>query len=174
MSLKRTALQIFFIIITTCSAIAQKQIDYQSDWGERRPSFPDCLILKSNVVFVHQDMTMSCDSAVFNTKDNFIEAFGSIHLWQDTIDLYGDQVYYDGNTKTAEIFGKVVTLQDGGMTLQTDYIVWEREAQTVRYTNSADIWNDESTLKSLMGTYYTDTKIIEFTDRVRKIGRAHV
>ena len=114
MSLKRTALQIFFIVITTCSAIAQKQIDYQSDWGERRPSFPDCLILKSNVVFVHQDMTMSCDSAVFNTKDNFIEAFGNIHLWQDTIDLYGDQVYYDGNTKTAEIFGKVVTLQDGG------------------------------------------------------------
>ena len=167
MSLKRTALQIFFIVITTCSAIAQKQIDYQSDWGERRPSFPDCLILKSNVVFVHQDMTMSCDSAVFNTKDNFIEAFGNIHLWQDTIDLYGDQVYYDGNTKTAEIFGKVVTLQDGAMTLQTDYIVWEREAQTVRYTNSADIWNEESTLKSLMGTYYTDTKIIEFTDRVR-------
>ena len=75
MSLKRTALQIFFIIITTCSAIAQKQIDYQSDWGERRPSFPDCLILKSNVVFVHQDMTMSCDSAVFNTKDNFMVTY---------------------------------------------------------------------------------------------------
>ena len=49
---------------------AQKQVYYSSDWGEKLPSFPNHLILKSNVVFVHENMTMTCDSAIFNTEEN--------------------------------------------------------------------------------------------------------
>jgi lipopolysaccharide assembly outer membrane protein LptD (OstA) len=109
---------------------------------------------------------MDCDSAVFHTEENFIEAFGLIHISQDTIHLYGDRVYYDGNTKVAEIFGDTVILHDDKVTLQTDYMVWERDYETVRYTNAADIWDEESTLYSLTGTYYTATKQFEFSDNV--------
>ena len=91
----------FAILLSLAYGLAaQKQIDYQSDWGERKPSFPNQLILCRNVIFHHDNMTMNCDSAVFHTDDNFIEAFGEIHLYQDTVHLYGERVYYDGNTKT--------------------------------------------------------------------------
>ena len=155
------------LLSLACGLAAQKQIDYQSDWGERKPSFPNQLILCRNVIFHHDDMTMNCDSAVFHTEDNFIEAFGEIHLYQDTTHLYGDRVYYDGNTKTAEIFGETVILQEGGTTLETDYMVWDRVAETIRYTNSAEIWDEKSTLRSLIGTYYTGKKRFEFTDKVQ-------
>ena len=139
MKLTQKALPFLILIFFACSVSAQKKIDYKSDWGERLPSFPNQLILKSNVVFAHEGMTMDCDSAVFHTEENFIEAFGLIHISQDTIHLYGDRVYYDGNTKVAE---------------------------TVRYTNAADIWDEESTLYSLTGIYYTATKQFEFSDNV--------
>ena len=58
---------------------AQKQVYYSSDWGEKLPSFPNQLILKSNVVFVHENMTMTCDSAIFNTEENLINAYNNIH-----------------------------------------------------------------------------------------------
>lgn len=163
----RRLLPLVFLLSLVYGVAAQKQIDYQSDWGERKPSAPDQLILCRNVVFHHENMTMDCDSAVFHTEDNFIEAFGEIHLYQDTTHLYGDRVYYDGNTKTAEIFGESVILQDGNVTLETDYMVWDRVAETVRYTNSAEIWDEESTLRSLMGTYHTGVKQFEFTDKVQ-------
>jgi lipopolysaccharide export system protein LptA len=167
MKFTQKALQFLLIVFLSCSVLAQKQIDYKSDWGERLPSFPNQLILKSNVVFFHDGMTMLCDSAIFHTKDDYIEAFGNIHIHQDTIHLYGDNVYYDGKTKVAEIFGDTVRLTDDKMTLFTDYMLWERTYNEVRYTNSAVIQDGESTLESVFGTYYTQTKIFEFTDRVK-------
>ncbi len=167
MAFRRTFWLLGLIVSASCSLIAQKQIDYQSDWGERRPSFPNQLILRSNVIFFHDGMTMHCDSAVLHTEDDFVEAFGNIHCYQDTTHLYGDKVQYDGNTKIAEIFGKVVTLQDGATTLQTDCLVWDREAETVRYTTGADIWDEENTLRSEEGTYFVGEKLFEFTDKVR-------
>ncbi len=162
------SLGLLWLMISAFGSLeAQKQIDYKSDWGERRPSFPNQLILKSNVFFFHEDMTMLCDSAVFHTEDNYIEAFGRIHLYQDTIHLYGDRVYYDGDTKVAEIFGDVVRLEDGATTLKTDYLVWERTFETVRYTTGAEIWDEENTLTSLNGTYHTADKVFEFADSVK-------
>ena len=43
----------------------------------------------------------------------------------------------------------------------------DRVAETIRYTNSAEIWDEESTLRSLIGTYYTGKKRFEFTDKVQ-------
>ena len=43
----------------------------------------------------------------------------------------------------------------------------DREAQTVRYTTHAYIWDEENTLESELGTYLIDTKIFEFTKQVK-------
>lgn len=159
-----------FLLLTTTTLFqrvsAQKEVYYSSDWGEKLPSFPNHLILKSNVVFIHEDMTMTCDSAVFNTEENLINAYYNIHIYQDTLHLYGDEFFYNANTKVAEVFGDTVTLHDEKMTLQTDYMVMDRVAQTVRYTTHAEIWDEENTLESNFGTYLIDTKAFEFTDKV--------
>lgn len=159
---------IIFLTITTLSqrVSAQKEVTYSSDWGEKLPSFPNHLILKSNVIFIHEGMTMTCDSAVFNTKENLINAYHNIHIYQDTLHLYGDEFIYDANIKVAEVFGDTVTLHDGKITLQTDYMVMDRVEQTVRYTTHADIWDEKNTLQSQKGTYLINTKTFEFTDHV--------
>ena len=170
-NLKKIVAISLLIIATSFSltVFAQKEVIYSSDWGEKLPSFPNHLILKSNVVFVHEDMTMTCDSAVFNTEENLINAYNNIHIYQDTLHLYGDEFIYDADTKIAEIFGDTVTLYDNNTTLQTDYMVMDREAQTVRYTTHAYIWDEENTLESELGTYLIDTKIFEFTKKSEKM-----
>lgn len=165
--IKYVIVVLFFSIASLFHTVsAQKQIYYSSDWGEKLPSFPNHLILKSNVVFVHENMTMTCDSAVFNTQENLINAYNNIHIYQDTLHLYGDEFFYDANIKVAEVFGDTVNLYDGKINLQTDYMVMDRVAQTVRYTTHADIWDDENTLESQFGTYLMNTKVFEFTDQV--------
>lgn len=148
------------------SLFAQKKVDYKSDWGERMPSAPDNMVLKGNVVFVHEKMTMLCDSAVFYTAEDFIEAFGSIHIYQDTLHLYGSRADYDTRLRVAQIFGDEVLLLDGKTRLTTDYMVWERDFATVRYTDGAKIQDEENTLTSTLGTYHTDTKVFDFAGEV--------
>lgn len=163
-----TRIKIYLIALLSLSNVfAQKEISYSSDWGEKLPSFPNHLILKSNVVFVHEGMTMTCDSAVFNTQDNLINAYHNIHIYQDTLHLYGDEFFYDANIKVAEVFGDTVILHDDEVILQTDYMVMDRVLQTVRYTNHADIWDKENTLESQIGTYFIEPKTFEFAQKVK-------
>lgn len=162
----RAFLLVLGLVSVFGSCFAQEKINYKSDWGERMPSFPNHLVLKGNVVFEHEGMIMLCDSAILNKTENYISAYNNIHIYEDTVHLYGDELFYDGNTKVAEIFGKVVTLHDGKVTLQTDYMLLDRVENNVRYTNKADIWDEDNVLKSRFGTYYIDTKYFEFTDNV--------
>jgi lipopolysaccharide export system protein LptA len=156
------------MIVGESGVYAQKTIGYQSEIGERKPSMPDEWILKENVIFTHEGMTMFCDSAVLNKAENSFSAFGVIDIFQnDTIHLSGEQMYYDGNTKIAEIAGKVVTLEDGKTTLVTDYLVLERVPNIARYTTSAVIYDDRDTLESIFGTYFINDKNFIFTDRVK-------
>lgn len=166
--IKRNIVSILFMlaIFSFSTLSAQKEISYSSDWGEKIPSFPNHLILKSNVIFNHEGMTMTCDSAVFNTQDNIINAYNNIHIYQDTLHLYGDEFVYDANIKVAEVFGEIVTLHDDEVTLQTDYLVMDRVYQTVRYTTHANIWDKENTMESQMGTYFIETKTFEFAQDV--------
>ena len=62
-NLKKIVAISLLIIATSFSltVFAQKEVIYSSDWGEKLPSFPNHLILKSNVDFVHEDMKMTCD-----------------------------------------------------------------------------------------------------------------
>src|SRR5687768_13577990 len=60
------------------------------------------------VEFEHQGMRMTCDSAHFYQAKNLIDAFGHVHIWQgDTINIWGDKLKYDGNTKKADLTGNV-------------------------------------------------------------------
>ncbi|MDR1848285.1 MAG: hypothetical protein LBR17_09280 [Bacteroidales bacterium] len=157
----------FMFFAVNVSLMAQKEIEYQSDWGERRPAFPDDLILKTNVVFRHEGMVMYCDSAVLNKAVNQFSAFGIIDIYvDDTIHLSGDEVYYDGNTKIAEIMGDRVIMEDGKMTLITDYLVLERIPNIVKYTTSGVIYDSTDTLTSRKATYFMNDKTFDFTDSV--------
>src|SRR5688500_18410238 len=59
--------------------------------------------LIGNVLFEHNGVEMSCDSA-YLYDNNMFDAFSRIHIRQgDSLHLYGELLKYDGNEKQAEV-----------------------------------------------------------------------
>ncbi|MDD3667317.1 MAG: OstA-like protein [Bacteroidales bacterium] len=164
-------LKIIFIflclIIFTPNVFSQKKINYKASWSETRPSFPDEIIMTKEVEFEHEGMRMYCDSAIFNEKENRFRSFGNIHIVQhDSLHVWGDELYYEGETKVAEMFGEKVVMKDNNITLNTTYLILERIPNTVSYTRWADIYDNKSTLRSRQATYDMTTKDIYFVRKV--------
>src|SRR5574344_808434 len=161
---------IAFVICFCFTSFGQTKINYKCAFSQMRPSLPDQIIMTGNVLFTHEGMQMHCDSAIFNEKENWFNAFGHIHIEQgDTLHVWGDELYYVGASKIAEMFsspGKLVTMKDRKTVLKTTYLVLEREPKTVSYTRWADINDDKSTLRSRFGVYHLDSKDIDFLTNV--------
>lgn len=166
MKIKVVFIFLCFIIFIP-NLFSQKKINYQANWSETRPSHPNEIILVEKVEFEHDGMRMYCDSAIFNENENRFSAFGNIHIVQkDTLHVWGDELYYEGLARTAEMFGEEVIMQDNQITLKTTYLILERIPNTVSYTQWADIFDNESTLRSKEATYYMTNKDIRFANEV--------
>lgn len=150
------------LLLCSCLVLGQKKIDYSSKVGFVRPEKPDDMTLINNVVFVHDSMTMYCDSAIYNKKENYFFAFNNIVMVQNDTRLTGDELHYYGNERVGHLTGKTVILEDDEVTLQTDYLLLDRNDNTVRYVSGADIWDEENTLKSKEGIYFIDDKVFNF------------
>lgn len=154
-------------ILLSSNLYAQKKIDYRADWSDKIPSMPDEMIMTQNVMFEHEGMKMYCDSAIFNEKENRFEAFGNIFINQkDTLKIWGDELYYDGQTKIGELYGETIRMEDHRLMLETDYLILERIPNTISYNNWAYIYDSISTLKSQIGVYDLSYKEFVFTNKV--------
>ncbi len=122
--------------------------------------------LKGDVQFRHGNAIMSCDSAYFFSDDNYVDAYGHVHINQgDTLHLYGKFLKYDGNTKTAQI-RENVKLYDQKSTLTTNYLDYKMTEEIGYYTNGGNIVNGENKLKSEVGYYYAKPKIFYYHKKV--------
>lgn len=64
----------------------------------------DYQVLIGNVKFRKEGMYMYCDSAHFYDKTNSFNAYGNIKMEQgDTLFVYADELYYNGQTEIAKI-----------------------------------------------------------------------
>ena len=114
---------------------------------------PGVQILRGNVRFRHDSALMYCDSAYFYEKKNSLHAFGHVHLVQgDSLEGWGDVLFYDGNTKMAR-FRRNVRLVHGNTTLTTDSLNYNRAKDIAYYFSGGKIQDDLNTLTSLWGQY---------------------
>jgi len=121
--------------------------------------------LIGNVSFKHENVLMFCDSA-YLYSNNMLDAFGNVHIQQgDSINLYGDLLKYNGNTKKAEI-QKNVRLLEKDMTLTTDMLFYDMSTSVAYYTSGGTITSKENTLKSQNGYYHSDSKELWFKKNV--------
>lgn len=119
-----------------------------------------------NARFERDGAIMYSDSAYFYGKRNVLEAFSRVHLVQgDTIDLYGDYLIYDGNTKIAKIL-RNVRLIGRNTELKTSELEFNVGTSTGYYMRHADIKSGENALESLKGYYYARKEMYYFTDSV--------
>ena len=123
-------------------------------------------LLLGNVIFKHENVMLYCDSAHLYSEANSIDAFSNIHIKaSDSVNIYGDSLRYNGNTKIAEIH-KNVSLIDNQITLTTEHLTYDLKAKTGQYYDGGKIVDPENTLTSKLGFYYSDNKDFFFNDSV--------
>ncbi|MCX6281876.1 MAG: hypothetical protein NTU51_07930 [Bacteroidetes bacterium] len=135
-------------------------------WDYNKEIRPDAQRIIGNVILRHDSALMYCDSAYLNEAANTVFSYGNVHIHlSDTLNLFGDSLKYDGNTKEARVWSNV-KLIDNQTTLTTDTLIYDRRTQIARYDYWGKIVNDKNILISKHGYYYTDKKEFFFKEKV--------
>ncbi len=154
---KRTLLLGLLLLCAASQGGAQKLIEYSSGIGSRDPENGDIWILYRGVKARHEGMTLQSDSAHYNTKENSFTAFGGVTIkLTDTTFIYGDRLFYDGNTRIVDIWDDTVVLIDGGTQLLANHLTYERNRATAYYTQWGYGYSGDRTLFSHQGEYNSD------------------
>jgi lipopolysaccharide export system protein LptA len=127
----------------------------------------DAQILNGKVQFRHKGATLHCDSAYFYEASNSFEAFGHVKMYQgDTLSLFSDYAYYDGNDEMA-IARHNVVLRNRKTTLYTDSLNFDRLYDNAYFFEGGKMVDGNTTLVSDWGEYNTKTKLAVFNYDVK-------
>ena len=119
---------------------------------------PEAQILNGKVHFTHNGAKLLCDSAHFYEATNSFEAFGNVKMYQgDTLSLFSDYVYYDGNDQMAQARYNVI-LKHRQTTLYTDSLNYDRMYNIGYFFEGGKMVDKTSTLLSDWGEYNTNTR----------------
>ena len=122
--------------------------------------------LIGNVELEHEGIHLFCDSAYIYDDRNLVEAYDNVHIKQgDSLNLYGDHLRYKGDTRMAE-FRNNVRLIDKKTTVETNFLDYDLNIDLGYYFNGGTIYNEQDTLKSGQGYYYSNGKYFVFKDSV--------
>ena len=128
--------------------------------------FPGATILNGNVSVSHEGMLLKCNKARFYKATNLLHAYGNVRINQgDTITQTSTYIRYNGNSKKAISWGKVV-LTDPSMVLRTDTLHFDRIKQELFYNCYGTITDENNKLKSKNGNYFIEQKMFTATSRV--------
>jgi len=128
---------------------------------------PDAQILYGDVVFRHDSSYMYCDSAYFYETSNSLEAFSNVRMEQgDTLFVYGQYLFYDGNTRMGYL-RENVRMENNQVTLFTDSLNYDRNADIGYYFDGGLIVDEDNELSSYYGQYSPTTKLAIFNDSVQ-------
>lgn len=156
----RKILIILILLSLGATAGAQKLIEYISGMGSRDPLCPEVWILYQDVVATHEGMRLEADSAHYDTERNSFTAFRNIVITlTDTTTIYGDRLYYDGNTRVIDIWADTVVLIDGGNRLKANHLTYERNTSTAYYNEWGHGISEDRTLDSRQGEYNSLAKV---------------
>lgn len=126
----------------------------------------DARRLIGNVQFSHEGTIMYCDSAYLFTRQNRLEAFSNIRIVvNDTVNITGDHLKYNGNSRIAELTGNV-RMTDPQLTLTTNHLIYDLSRNTANYAGGGKIVDRENTLTSRWGFYFVDQKQFLYKDEV--------
>lgn len=130
---------------------------------------PDAQILRGDVCFRHDSILMYCDSAYFYEKENSLHAFGHVHMVQgDTLEGFGDKLFYNGNTKVARLRSNVKLIHQNTV-LTTDSLNYNRQKGLAYYFSGGMIEDSLNTLTSNWGQYMPDNHQAIFRGQVKLV-----
>lgn len=127
---------------------------------------PTAQVLVGHVSFLHKGATLTCDSAYFYQESNSFRAFGHVRMHQgDTLSLFSDYAYYDGNEQMAEARYNVV-LTHRKTKLYTDSLNFDRLYNIGYFFEGGKMVDKQNVLVSDWGEYDTETREAVFNYNV--------
>ncbi|MCD8287352.1 MAG: hypothetical protein LUC18_00705 [Porphyromonadaceae bacterium] len=122
----------------------------------------DFQILRGDVRFRKDSMYMFCDSAYFYETTNSLDAFGHVRMEQgDTLFIFGDVLFYDGEIQFARIRNNVRMI-NRDVVLTTDSFNYDMGINMGYYFEWGEVVDSVNRLKSFYGQYSPDTKMVQF------------
>ncbi len=132
------------------------------------------IITGTPVRFRHDNAVMFCDSAYLKSKENSFDAFGHVKIVEgDSIFIYGDVLFYDGNTKLARMRHNV-RMENNDAVLTTDSLNYDRQRNLAYYYTGGKLQDDQNTLTSVWGQYAPNTKQALFKDSVHLLNESFI
>ena len=140
-----------------------------SDILRKDSRHPDAQVVVGNVVFRHDSVYMYCDSAYYYDKISSFEAFSNVKMNQgDTLFLYGNRLFYDGNTQIAEVRMNV-RMENKNTTLLTDSLNYDRVYNLGYFFDGGTLMDEQNVLTSEWGEYNPSTKQSVFNYNVQLV-----
>jgi len=126
--------------------------------------------VKGNVYFIQESTNIWCDSAFLYRKDNKLEAFGHIRIFDtiDSVTITSNRLEYDGNSQFANLRDNVIYKEDS-VSLYTDFLDYDLFSKSAVFFNGGRINDGENTLTSKKGYYNASGKSMSFKTDVELI-----
>ncbi len=134
-------------------------------------NFPGANILLkkagTRVHLLHEGALIKSDISYFYPRQNFFKANGTVIFTQgDSLKMTCNQIEYNGNTKLAKAWGKVV-LKRPDMNLKTDTLYLDRSKSEAFYNSFGTILDEKRKLTSIRGKYFMNEKKYRFISKVK-------
>ena len=115
----------------------------------------------------HEGALIKSNLSYFYPKENFFKANGNVIFTQgDSLKMTCDQIEYDGSSKLAKAWGKVV-LELPDMDLKTDTLYLDRANSKAFYNSFGTIVDEKRKLTSIRGIYFMNEKKYRFITKVK-------
>jgi len=122
--------------------------------------------LIDSVLISHKNILMWCDSAYTYTGTNRVDAFGRVHIKQDdTLHLYANKVFYDGDISFARAWGDV-KLVNKSTTIYTDTLDYDLAKNISYYDDNGKIVDSTTTITSVIGKYFINDDLLNLYKNV--------
>lgn len=116
-----------------------------------------------DVIFVQNNITIYCDSAIFYKKQDVVNAFGHVHITDgDSITITSQKLAYDGQTKVAKFRDDVVFTKLNTATLYTNTLDYDRLSQLATYVEGGKLVDSINVLTSRKGYYNSINDMASF------------
>ncbi|MBT8220245.1 MAG: hypothetical protein KJP00_10485 [Bacteroidia bacterium] len=122
--------------------------------------------LLGDVILRQDSVLIFCDSATI--VNNQVQADGNVVLEQyDSIQIFSDRAFYDGNTEEGFLYADTVILQSGDQQLfAKDSLNYDLKQQIAYYNSGALLIQDSTFIISQTGIYYLEQDEVLFKDEV--------
>ena len=121
--------------------------------------------LVDKVVFTQENTTVYCDSSLFFSKRNVMEAFGHVRIVDDPAVITSDELLYEGDARMARL-RKNVVYREGERRLYTDFLDYDLDGEIAHYFNGGKLIDSTNTLTSKIGYSFSKDNYAQFYTNV--------